>query len=287
MKPLFETVELEGHSCFRTQHIHCDYLQDDHGWHYHPECELTYIIKGSGIRFVGDSVEQFESGDLVLIGPNIPHCWANDKSTNQDNELVTLQFLPTCLGDDFLNSPDANVLLEIFENAKRGFNIQGKDAIELGNKLKTLHTVEGLSRLSQFIDILDGISKSKQTQKLTSELYAIDNSEFHSGRMKTVMDYIQSHLIDEIKQTEIAELVGLTPQGFSRFFRTSTGRTFVSFVNIVRIMEACRLLVAGEQDITEIAFQCGYGNLSNFNRRFMELKKCTPSEYRRSHNIIK
>lgn len=286
MNPQFETVELEGNSCFRTQHFKCGYLQDDHSWHYHPECELTYIIKGIGTRFIGDSVEHFNEGDLVLIAPNIPHCWTNN-SKGEENEIVTMQFLPTCLGNDFLNSPDAQVLIEMFQRAKRGILIKNLDSGAIGKLLIELHKKNGLPRLSGFIDILDLVCRNKDNELLASELYAIDVSEFHSGRMRKVMEYIQEHLVDEIRQTDIAELVHMTPQGFSRFFRSTTGRTFVSFVNIVRIMEACRLLVSSEDDITQIAFECGYGNLSNFNRRFMEQKHCTPSEYRNNHNLLK
>jgi AraC-like DNA-binding protein len=286
MNPQFETVQLEGNSCFRTEHFKCDYLQDDHSWHYHPECELTYIIKGKGTRFIGDSVEHFNEGDLVLIAPNIPHCWASHVK-GENNEIVTMQFLPTCLGNDFLNSPDAHALINIFKQAKRGILIKGQQAKTIGKHLVKLHKKDGLARLSGFIDILDLVCSNEVNDLLASELYAIDVSEFHSGRMRKVMEYIQAHLVDEIRQTDIAELVHMTPQGFSRFFRSTTGRTFVSFVNIVRIMEACRLLVSSKEDITTIAFECGYGNLSNFNRRFMEQKNCTPTEYRNNQNLLK
>lgn len=286
MNPQFETVELEGHSCFKTHHFSCGYLQDDHSWHYHPECELTYIVKGEGTRFIGDSVEHFSAGDLILIAPNIPHCWANNTKDEQ-NEIVTMQFLPTCLGAEFLKSPDAHVLIEMFQKAKRGILIHHEEANKIGQLILSLHRKEGLARLSGFIEILDLFSRSKEQHLLASELYAIDVSEFHSGRMRKVMEYIQANLVEEIRQTDIADLVHMTPQGFSRFFRSTTGRTFVSFVNIVRIMEACRLLVSSEEDITSIAFQCGYGNLSNFNRRFMEQKNCTPTEYRNNQSLLK
>jgi AraC-like DNA-binding protein len=198
-----------------------------------------------------------------------------------------MQFLPTCLGKDFLNSPDAHALIEMFQRAKRGLLIKNLESGAIGNLLIELHKKIGLPRLSGFIDILDLVCRNNDNELLASELYAIDVSEFHSGRMRKVMEYIQEHLVDEIRQTDIAELVHMTPRGFSRFFRSTTGRTFVSFVNIVRIMEACRLLVSSEDDITQIAFECGYGNLSNFNRRFMEQKHCTPSEYRNNHNLLK
>ena len=124
------------------------------------------------------------------------------------------------------------------------------------------------------------------SQPLTSELYQIDTSEFHGGRMTRVVDYVTAHLGEEIKQTDVAQALGMNPQSFSRFFKTTTGRTFVSFVNVMRIMEACRLLVNTDQDITEIAYNSGYGNLSNFNRHFRDLKQTTPREYREMHRQL-
>lgn len=285
MKAQFETIELEGNSCFRTSHYQSSYLQDDHGWHYHPECELTFVLKGKGTRFVGDSVEYYTPGDLVLIGPNIPHCWANNQP-NEDNEIITMQFLPNCLGDDFLNSPEAKSLLPIFEHAKRGLFLKGKQVQEIGKAMMQTHQLEGLPRLVSFISLLDLITKEPDYELLVSSVYSSDTKEFNSQRMKAITEYIQNNLENDIKQTDVAELVHMTPQGFSRFFKTATGRTFVSFVNVVRIMEASRLLASTTTDITDIAFQCGYGNLSNFNRRFLELKGCTPTEYRKKHQVI-
>jgi transcriptional regulator GlxA family with amidase domain len=110
--------------------------------------------------------------------------------------------------------------------------------------------------------------------------------EFHGGRMTRIVDYVRDKLGEEIKQTDVAELVAMTPQGFSRFFRATTGRTFVSFVNVMRITQACKLLVNTRGDITDIAFECCYGNLSNFNRRFQELKHTTPRDYRAQHGRL-
>ena len=123
-------------------------------------------------------------------------------------------------------------------------------------------------------------------EALTSELYVNDTRDFHGGRMGKVMAYVKENLREDIKQSDVAELVAMTPQGFSRFFRATTGRTFVSFVNVMRIMEACRLLVNTDEDIIDIAFKCGYANLSNFNRRFAELKNTTPREYRAQHSRL-
>lgn len=289
MDPHFEAVELEGNSVIKAFEVSCALLQDNHGWHYHPECELTYIVRGEGTRFIGDSVQQFGPGDLILAGPNLPHCWINDDEGSEDpqrNELLVLQFKWDCLGNDFLESPDARALQSLFKDAQRGLKLTGESVEGIAHTLHKLNSESGLKRLTTFMHLLDLLSQAHEREVLTSELYVTDTTDFHGGRMGKVLDYLKANLADDIKQSDVAELVAMTPQGFSRFFRATTGRTFVSFVNVMRIMEACRLLANTNRDVIDIAFECGYANLSNFNRRFSELKKTTPREYRNQHSKL-
>lgn len=289
MDPQYEAVELEGNSVIKTFSLQCAVLQDDHAWHYHPECELTYILKGEGTRFIGDNVQHFGPGDLVFSGPNLPHCWTNDDTDDKDpqrNSLLVLQFKPECFGSDFIISPDAQSLVELIEYSKRGLRFSGPVVEQVGAAIERLQGESGLTRLTTFVHLLDLLVQAENVEELTSELYVNDTRDFHGGRMGKVMAYVKQNLSEDIKQSEVADLVSMTPQGFSRFFRATTGRTFVSFVNVMRIMEACRLLVSTDEDIIDIAFQCGYANLSNFNRRFSELKQTTPREYRSQHSKL-
>ncbi|MEH6551737.1 MAG: AraC family transcriptional regulator [Pseudomonadales bacterium] len=287
MDPQFESVELEGHSVIKAFAVRCAVLQENHVWHYHPECELTYVIKGEGTRFIGDSVQRFGAGDLIFAGPNLPHCWTNDDADCTDplqNDLLVLQFKPDCLGPDFLISPDAQSMVKLIEYGRRGLKFSGAVVEQVGATLTKLQDESGLTRLTTFVHLLDLLVQTQQVEALTSELYVNDTRGFHGGRMGKVMDYVKANLTEDIKQSDVAKLVSMTPQGFSRFFRATTGRTFVSFVNVMRIMQACRLLINTDEDIIDIAFQCGYANLSNFNRRFSELKQTTPRDYRRQHS---
>lgn len=285
MDPKLETVQLEGNNSIRFLHFQCEAFQQNHSWHYHPECELSYLVKGSGTRFVGDSVERFAAGDLVFIGPHIPHCWVSDDG-EADNEMLVLQFNVECLGGDFLKVPEASPLEGLLQEAKRGIRYFSEANRVIKVLLQKIETHQGLYRISLFIQLLDALCRAQDKSPLTSQLYVVDNSQFHSGRLNRVMDYVKKHLADNIKQTDVAAWVNMTPQSFSRFFRATTGRTFVSFVNLMRINEACRQLACGGDDIMDIAFRCGYANLSNFNRRFSEIKQLTPSEYRRQQRLI-
>lgn len=289
MDPQYQTVELDGHSVINTLRVCCPVLQDDHGWHYHPECELTFVVSGQGMRFVGDSMQRFEAGDLVLCGSNLPHCWRNDQSAellDAENELLVVQFRPDCLGDDFLCSPDAKALRDLLQSAARGIRFSPKLGPVVAAQMQSLIQERGLTRLASFMMLLEILVEAEPEEYLSSELSFGDTEAFHGGRMVRILDYLKENLTEEIKQSEIAALVGMSPQGFSRFFRATTGRTFVSFVNVMRIMEACRLLISSDDDIIDIAFACGYSNLSNFNRRFIELKQTTPRNYRLQHSQL-
>jgi AraC-like DNA-binding protein len=289
MDPKFELVEIENNTSFKSFNGQCALFQDDHGWHYHPEYELTYIVSGEGLRFVGDNIQQFGPGDLVFIGPDIPHCWTNDDNDTSDptrNNLLVLQFNPEFLGTEFLSSPDALALNELFILAQRGLSFHGEHAEDIKHAMQTILEKTGLPRLSAFLHLLHTMTQCTDYEHLISELYIADNSMFHSARMAKVMDYVRKNIGSDIIQPEVAELVNMTPQGFSRFFRATTGRTFVSFVNVMRIMNACRMLTNTNLDIIDIAFECGYANLSNFNRRFSELKNTTPTDYRKQHGKL-
>ncbi len=284
MDPRLETVQLDGDSSFRALHFSCESFREDHSWHYHPEIELTHIVKGQGVQFVGDSVARFKEGDLVMLGAGLPHCWVDDDVPGQNNELVVIQFGQSFLGSQFPQMPEGRAVHALLQRSLRGLDCAGPVAAEIKELMWEMVETTGLSRLGRLLRVLELLLPNQATKPLTSDLYQIDTSEFHGGRMTRVVDYVTAHLGQEIKQTDVAQKLGMNPQSFSRFFKSSTGRTFVSFVNVMRIMEACRLLVNTKQDITEIAFSCGYGNLSNFNRHFRELKETTPREYRELHS---
>lgn len=289
MEPQYETVELEGDFGFKAWRFTCPSLEQDHGWHYHPEYELTYVVKSEGIRFVGDSIHHFEPGDLVLLGPNLPHCWQNDHVESDDPEtcdLIVAQFSRQSFGEYFLSLAEIRKINQLLERSDRGLHVYGKTALEVQKKFTGLVQQKHAMRLLTLLECLHLISISEETTALASDTFSMEKDEFHGKRVSKVVRYVRDHLDEDIKQPEIADMVGLTPQGFSRFFKAATGQTFVSFVNVVRITEACRILVNSDRDITDIAFSCGYSNLSNFNRRFMEFKQLTPRDYRAMHKKL-
>lgn len=293
MKPVFETVEMDANSSIRALHFQCGTFQQDHGWHYHPEYELSFIAKGEGTRFVGDSIESYQPGDLVFLGPNTPHCWVSNESIAKSatenslpSEMIVIQFLPDCLGEKFVHIPESKTLRAMLDESVRGIHYAGEETATIPVLMKKTYHADGLHRLSLFIEILHILSTSKNKRYLSSENHIIDNDCIHEKRMEMIVEYISNNLSNEIKQTDMAELVGITPQSFSRFFKSASGRTFVSFVNAMRISKACQMLANSDEDILGISLACGYPNLSNFNRRFSELKHMTPGAYRKKHRTL-
>lgn len=283
MDAKLETVELGSSRSLNIVHYQCRSFQENHDWHYHPEYELAYILKGSGVQNIGDSIEQFSAGDLVFIGPNVPHCWTSSDD-GQQCEMLVLQFNLEYIGESLLESPEAWNLKQLIDKSKRGISFHGSSAKELLSQLSTVeHASRGLKQMSSFLCVLDSLCECHDYRLLSSDCYSPDESSSMNIRIDKVVQYVKKNLSSEIKQTTLADLVCMTPQSFSRYFKASTGKTFVSFVNSLRISEACKLLVNTNKDIIDIAFECGYSNLSNFNRRFVNIKNITPRAYRKEY----
>lgn len=284
MQPLLETVRFESNHSLKVRHIRCKTFQEDHNLHYHPECELTYIVKGSGTRCVGDSIEPFGPGDVVMIGPNVPHRWISNESENGKGtcEMLVLQFPADCFGEKLLGDPESKRLHQLLESANRGFRLDDAASPYAVNHLRDVQRSKGLRQLAAFIALLDTLCLAPKKTLNTCD-YNCNHSNVNSLRIAKVTKHVKRNLAAPIKQTEVADLICMTPQSFSRFFKAATGRTFVSFVNALRVEEACKQLATTSKDIIDIAYECGYGNLSNFNRRFSQIQACTPSEYRKQH----
>jgi AraC-like DNA-binding protein len=284
VKPIFETVCSDDNSSFRALHFSCARFSDDHTWHCHPEYELAYVVSSGGTRFVGDSIQHYEPGDLVLLGPDLPHCWSDEPNEHSASlpELIVLQFRQTSFGQGFFDLEESRPLKELLQRSDVGLRFAGKIAGEVAALMRIAVQQDGLDRLLSVLTCLNMLTKAADPQQLATEEYRVGANlgPAHQKRIDRIYRYIRENLDAEISQAEIAESMNLTAAAFSRFFKAATGKTFVNFVNTLRINEACRRLNQTDDTITDIAFACGYNNMSNFNRQFLTLKRMNPSEYR-------
>lgn len=280
MKARFEKITAPGEQSFLVSKYSLPSFVSP--WHFHPEFELTLILESSGRRFVGDHVGNFGPGDLVLLGSNLPHCWFNSRGDGHRRAVsVVIQFKEGFVGDHFWRMPEARSVAKMLSRSARGIQFGGKTARKISDRMEGLMELKGFPRVLECLGILHGLSLSREVQELSSPGFAPAKNEADERRIARVLDYVNRNVSSRIEQPVAARIANLAPAAFSRFFRRRTGKAFSGFVNEVRIGHACKLLV--EQGLTsiEICFACGFENLSNFNRRFRELKGMPPQEYRR------
>ena len=243
-------------------------------WHYHPEVELTLILQGSGLRFVGESIERFSVGDVVLLGSNVPHSWASDARVKSCRSIV-IQFDPARWGKDFNALPEMRRVGTLLHEAARGLALRGAVCKQVRALMCQCPTHGPASQMALLIQALDSISKARSVRALTRATVV-----GASPRVSAVLKRLNSDITQRHTQESLAPLAGVSVKAFSRFFKTHVGKTFVAYVNEWRVGLACRELVETDSDILSIAIRSGFENLSHFNRQFKRIVGATPRAYR-------
>jgi AraC-like DNA-binding protein len=281
MKPAFEkTPQPQGES------FHCEVVLGDsyHStWHYHPEYQLTLAIRSNGYRLVGDRITPLRPGDLVLVGSNLPHVWHQDKSHNGQHDSVhafIVRFLDTFLGREFFEIPEAQPVRRLLARAQRGLHIKGKTRDIVAAKMREFPECSGLERVLRLLSILTILAHSEDLKPIASPNFAPVFSSGDQSRVERVMAYIHAHLTETVSRAAVAAEAHLSIWAFSRFFRLRTGKTLPQFVNELRVGRACSLLANERLKIADLALECGFESLANFNRRFRKISGVSPSEYR-------
>ena len=252
-------------------------------WHFHPELELTQIKEGNGLRFVGDSIEEFAPGDLCLLGADTPHCWASHADARGGGHSQVIQFLPGFLGEGFLRAPEMRPIAALMHQARRGLVLNGPLRHSVAQKMADLKaSPEGSpQRLTVLLSILGEMAgDTSGCRPLASANYAPPANERSSRKLAVVLDFIHCNLGSQLSQRQVAGTIRISPQAFSRFFKRAVGKSYIAYVNELRICKACRALIESDATITEVAFASGFNNLSNFNEQFRRLKMMTPGAYR-------
>lgn len=251
-------------------------------WHYHPEVELTLIVQGAGRRFVGDSVEDFREGDLCLLGANTPHCWASHPDAPRGVQSLVIQFLPAPWGDAFWKLPEMRAIGGLLERARTGLAIRGETRRAIGGMIlqMTREPSGSWRRLNLLLAALGRVAESGECTPLAKAGYDVARRQAASPQLGRVLEFIHRHLGGELTQHAAAAVAGLSPPAFSQFFRRALGKTYVTYVNELRIRQACRALIEGDQRVAEVAFAAGFNNLSHFNAQFRRLKRTTPHAFR-------
>jgi AraC-like DNA-binding protein len=255
-------------------------------FHSHPELELVYIKESFGKRIVGNSVTQFVPGDMVFLGSDIPHVWLNDEIYYQEistlkAKAIVVYFSKDIFGPTFYEQKETQKITNLFSQAEKGLVITGKTNEKIARKLEKLTTKQNFEIIVGLFEILSILSESNEIEFINNDFYLPINNESKSDRLSDVFDYVKENYREEISLIEIAKVANLTPTSFCRMFKLKTKKSFVEYLNAIRVSNACKLLLETDKGISEIAYECGYKTASNFNQLFKKHTGTTPKEYRK------
>ena len=287
MKPHFLRVPVQPQNSFSIRH---DILPTFRGiWHYHPELELHYVIKGEGVRFIGDNISNFSSGEILLLGEKLPHCWRCKEEYFQPDsglnvEVIVIHFLQDCLGKYLLNLPEDYLLNKLFERAKSGIVVKGPAKAELAKLMHSAVNATNLDRIIVLLSILKILAENENFDSI-----ALSHNEFHQSnesdtiRLNKVCSYTLANYKKEITLQEIAAIGNLSVTSFCRYLKQKNKKTNSDFLTEIRISHACRFLIEDKLPTEVLCFECGFNNISNFYRHFKKVTNMTPLEYKRRY----
>ena len=311
MKAIYEQLSGQKERAFWYRQF--SLLTFDAPYHFHPELELTYIKQGKGTRFVGQQIADFEAGDLVFLGENLPHCWLNprnegalsqnDRKLRQNNEelgqnnaklgqntegvdlanaaqFVVIQFKADFMGTGFGSITEMSAIHELFKKAQSGILIKGMTRDEIVYKMENIHSATPFYQLMMLLDILYLIATSTETELIDTQFSSHALTSVETERFRQVYTYIIENYTQEIDLEEVAAIAYLTPTAFCRYFKKITRKTLVEVVTAFRLKHACQLLTTTDKTVSDICFQSGFGNVSYFNKAFKNGVGQSPLQYR-------
>ncbi len=283
MKVYREITPLTEHDTFISKD--CQNAHFDYPLHNHKEFELTLIMKCSGTRIVGDSITKYQDCDLVLVGPEVYHRWDDSDLPEEDKKItphvIVTQFEENLFDPSLLAKKEFYPIKTLLEDAVRGLVFHGETFNRVKKKLLGLKDLSGFEAVIEFFQVLNLLAVSSEKQYLASEGYSSRPQHSKSKRINDVYNYILANFTKKINLAEAASIANMSESAFSHFFKKSTHKSFTQFVIDLRIGHACKLLLETQDTISQICYQCGFNNVSNFNRLFKKYKDFTPYDYRK------
>lgn len=253
--------------------------------HYHEEFELNFIQNAKGAkRVIGDHVEEIDDLELALIGSNLQHGWFTHKCRSAEIREITIQFHRDLFDEKFLKRNQMSFISKMFEQSLRGILFSSETTRSIMPRLIQLREKNGFDSVLELMSILHDLSISRNIRTLSDVSFSnMETLSYNSRRIEKIMAYLKNNFDKNIPLSDVARIAGMTEVALSRFFKQRTGKTFIDTLNEVRLGHASRMLIDTTQSITEIAYKCGFNNISNFNRIFKKKKVCTPREFRETY----
>jgi AraC-like DNA-binding protein len=278
MKPFVEKLPLSQNTSFVARTYRTP--QFEVSWHQHIEYELILFTEGEGRAFIGNYIGEFETGDIFFLGSNLPHTFQKAQ-----NELITsavvVQFTDHFWGNDFMELPECKSLKKLFETAAQGLKLKNGLAARLNPLIRELEQLQGLSRIIRLCECLQLIAASPDYETISTQEVKTFQAR-NRGRIDKIFQYTIENFTEPISLADVAGTAGMSIPAFCSYFKKSTKKTYIDFLNEIRIGHACKLLIDTQKSVLEICYESGFNTLANFNKQFLKMKKLTPSGYRRN-----
>ena len=280
MEFVYEKIFVPNKHSFITRRLKMDPSSEK--IHSHKNYELNLITVGSGRRIVGNHISSYSPGDLVLLGPNISHCWeVLETERESDPECVTTHFYENIISSDFFNIPELEDVVDLLKKANSGILFKGTKTEKVAATLNRMVDLKGLDRYIQLLKVFSLLLKIDDREYLALPSALPNTYDKDREQIDKIYEYVFQNVQEGINLKDAAKLVYMEPSSFCRYFKKKTNQTFMEYVKSVRIGIAAKLLAETDKPVTHICYECGYNNLANFNHYFKVIMKKTPSEYRK------
>jgi AraC-like DNA-binding protein/quercetin dioxygenase-like cupin family protein len=280
MRPQLETISpLENNSFKAFMQVKKEF---DFPFHYHPEFELTYILSSTGVRYTGNQFENFKESDLVFLGPNLPHCWKNPEDNQEVASALVIQWKPDLLGEDWLNRKEFIAIRRLHELSAKGIKFSQNIALRVKQQLiELVEDPSAFGKIMQLLNVLNQLASTHEFKIICRQDFSHKVKLEDNERLNKIYEYLEIYYKEKIRLSDVAGLVCMAEESFSRFFSKLMKRSFFSFLNEYRINIACKLLVETDLQIAQISDQSGYESTSFFFRQFKKYKNCSPQYFRK------
>lgn len=280
MEFVFEKIYVPNNHSFISRELP---LSSHARIHSHKNFELNYITSGEGRRIVGDNISGFEKGDLVLLGPELPHCWELlDIETEKPATCIVTHFSENVADSNFFKIPEMEKVVNLLKIANRGIRFKTENDEEIYKALKELSESSGLDYFIGLLKVFSYLLKIEDREVLAKPLNHSSVFSKNIEKINKVYEYVFQNIQEGIKLEDASAVLNMAPSSFCRFFKKKTGLTFMEYVKNVRVGIAAKLLAETDKQITQICFESGYNNLANFNHYFKSSMGKTPSDYRKN-----
>ncbi|WP_420580261.1 AraC family transcriptional regulator [Reichenbachiella sp.] len=256
--------------------------------HQHPESQITLIVKGHGTVIQGDYIGNFSEGDVFIFGANVPHVLKSDPSYYEEGSTemchaICVFFDSESFGKDFFELPEMRSVNDFMRKSVRGLKLHGDAKRQVSKIITEIEDQDGITKIISLLNIFNLLSQTEEHQWLSKEPHNLNVDESEGKRLNDIFQFTMKEYHRPITLDEVAEVANMTPSAFCRYFKQRTRKTYVSFLNELRVAHACKLLLNKEINVTEVCYRSGFVNLSNFNRKFKSLTNHTPSQYQKVH----